>query len=106
MAGRRTDEPSSGDEAFLAWLESVPDARTRFEQATTELERHQQLVQRLSAVRATAAADFYDEGESLETIAQRLGVSRARVHQLVQEGRSRRPKPTTTRRRGRKEQDE
>jgi len=106
MAGRRTDEPSSGDEAFLAWLESVPDARTRFEQATTELERHQQLVQRLSAVRAAAAADFYDEGDSLETIAQRLGVSRARVHQLVQEGRSRRPKPTTTRRRSRKEQDE
>ncbi len=89
---------AKGDtEKFLAWLEGVPDPRERYRRATEELERHQQVVERLSAVRASAAADAYESGETVRALAEHLGVSPSRVHQLIQEakGRStREPKPT------------
>ena len=102
MAEKRAADPERSDEAFLEWLESLPDARSRYEQATTALERHQQAVQRLSGLRASAAAECYGEGESLQDVAQTLGVSRARVHQLVQEGRKQAAPGSSGRRQRRK----
>ena len=72
-------------EHFLAWLGGVEDPRERYRQATSELEKHQRAVEQLSAVRAAAAADAYDEGDSIRALAERLGVSPSRVHQLIQE---------------------
>jgi DNA-directed RNA polymerase specialized sigma subunit len=106
MGDRRTDR-RGGDEEFLAWLETLPDAHARYEHATAALEQHQQAVRRLSALRADAAAVFYEEGESLATIAKRLGVSRARVHQLVQEAQSRaKPARSPRRRSARKDKNQ
>lgn len=45
---------------------------------------------RLSAERSDAAAEAYDSGLSLRALADELGVSSSRVHQLVHEARSRR----------------
>jgi DNA-directed RNA polymerase specialized sigma24 family protein len=81
-------------EKFLAWLEGVPDPQERYRRATEELERHQQVVERLSSVRATAAADAYESGETVRALAERLGVSPSRVHQLIQDAKSRSTKET------------
>lgn len=75
-------------EKFLAWLDGVPDPRERYRRATEELERHQQAVVQLSGVRAAAAADAYEEGDSVRALAERLGVSPSRVHQLIQEAKA------------------
>jgi transposase-like protein len=40
-------------------------------------------------VRADAAAQAYDSGDSVRSLAQRLGVSPSRVHQLIKEARTR-----------------
>ena len=79
---------SKDTEAFLAWLDGVPDPRERYRRATEELERHQQAVEQLSRVRATAAADAYEEADSVRALAGRLGVSPSRVHQLIQEAKA------------------
>ena len=95
---RRRSRPCGGDgepttsrdtEAFVSWLGGVEDPRERYRQATEELEKHQRAVEQLSAVRAAAAADAYDEGDSVRALAERLGVSPSRVHQLIQEAGSR-----------------
>jgi hypothetical protein len=87
----RTEGPGSKDdsEAFLARLESIPDPQERYRRATAELEKHQQVVERLSSVRALAAADAYESGETVRTLAEQLGVSPSRVHQLIQESKAR-----------------
>jgi|SRR5450755_94865 DNA-directed RNA polymerase specialized sigma24 family protein len=82
-------EPVEQTEAFLAWLEAVPDPRERYWRATKELERHQQAVERLSGVRAMAASDAYASGETVRALAKELGVSPARVHQLLQDAKAR-----------------
>jgi len=104
MADRKEpkgDSPQArGDtEKFLAWLEGVPDPQERYRRATAELEHHQQVVERLSSVRASAAADAYEAGETVRALAEQLGVSPARVHQLISEAKSR-----STREAGRKRQ--
>jgi len=82
--------PAKGDtEKFLAWLEGVPDPQERYRRATEELEKHQQVVERLSSVRATAAAAAYESGETVRALAERLGVSPSRVHQLIKDAKSR-----------------
>lgn len=104
------EKPTSGrpsvkgdTEKFLAWLERVPDPQERYRRATEELERHQQVVERLSWVRANAAADAYESGETVRALAEQLGVSPSRVHQLISEAKSRSEKETGPRRRsGRK----
>jgi DNA-directed RNA polymerase specialized sigma24 family protein len=75
--------------AFLAWLDGVPDPRERYRRATEELEKHQQAVETLSSVRALAAADAYESGDSMRTLAEQLGVSPSRVHQLIHEAKAR-----------------
>jgi hypothetical protein len=72
------------NEAFLRWLQTVPDPVERYALATSELEKHQATVRRLSSLRAEALADA-SESESLSSVARRLGVSRQRAHQLVNE---------------------
>lgn len=103
-------EPTtSGDtEAFVSWLGGVEDPRERYRRATQELEKHQRAVEQLSAVRAAAAADAYDEGDSVRALAERLGVSPSRVHQLIQEAGSRPSKGSgqTRRRSGRQKGSE
>jgi hypothetical protein len=76
--------PSADTEAFLKWLEKVPDPVRRYSLATSELQKHQKTVQRLSSLRAEALADA-SEQDSLSALARRLGVSRQRAHQLVGE---------------------
>jgi DNA-directed RNA polymerase specialized sigma24 family protein len=87
---KKPESPAKGDtERFLAWLEGVPDPQERYRRATEELEKHQQVVERLSSVRASAAADAYESGETVRALAEQLGVSPSRVHQLIQEAKSR-----------------
>lgn len=88
-----------GTEAFLQWLEGVPDPRERYRRATEELERHQKAVELLSSVRAAAASDAYAAGGSVRAIAEQLGVSASRVHQLIQEAKARSAKETGQKRR-------
>ena len=84
-APRRPD-----NDAFLKWLESVPDPVERYALATSELEKYQETVRSLSSLRAEALADA-SKTESLSSVARRLGVSRQRAHQLVND-----PKRTGT----------
>jgi len=90
--------PRRDTEAFLQWLEKVPDPVQRYSLATSELQKHQETVQRLSSLRAEALADASEE-DSISALARRLGVSRQRAHQLVTETRSKRKKdkPAVTR---------
>jgi DNA-directed RNA polymerase specialized sigma24 family protein len=83
---RRTADDTG---AFVAMVEAIPDPQVRYQRATEELDRHQQAVERLSAVRADAAAAAYDSGGSVRVLAQRLGVSPSRVHQLIQDAKAR-----------------
>jgi DNA-directed RNA polymerase specialized sigma24 family protein len=83
--GSEARSPRDGDsEAFLEWLERVPDPRERYRRATEELERHQQAVERLSSLRADAAADAYASGETIRALAEEFDVSPARIHQIIQ----------------------
>jgi DNA-directed RNA polymerase specialized sigma24 family protein len=79
----RPDKDGNND-AFLEWLEQVPDPRERYRRATEELERHQQAMERLSSLRAAAVADAYDSGETIRSLAEEFNVSPARVHQIIQ----------------------
>jgi DNA-directed RNA polymerase specialized sigma24 family protein len=85
----QTSQSEDGADVFVASLERLPDPDERYRQATEELERHQQAIERLSSVRADAAAEAYDSGDSVRSLAQRLGVSPSRVHQLIKEARAR-----------------
>lgn len=73
---------------FLRVLNQIPDARERYEIATREMEKAQQQVQRLSSLRAHAVAEAYNEGIPVREVARQIGVSPARVHQLIQEART------------------
>ena len=86
-----SDPPESKEEteAFMKWLEGVPDPQERYRHATAELEKHQQVVERLSSVRATAASEAYESGDTVRALAEQLGVSPSRVHQLIQEAKAR-----------------
>jgi transposase-like protein len=106
--GRDEKPPAPGDnEAFLAWLETVPDPERRYSIATSRLEEYQEMVSRLSALRAGAVADASEE-DSVSSVARRFGVSRQRAYQLLQEAKSREPaapegkKRRTSRQKGRK----
>ena len=79
--------PPPDNEAFLAWLETVPDPEQRYTIATSTLEEYQGLVHRLSALRAGAVAAA-SEQDSVSSVARRFGVSRQRAHQLLAEARS------------------
>lgn len=82
------EAPKNDTDAFLAWLETVPDPVERYQAAREALEAHQEAVQRLSAVRASALADAAAE-DSVAGLARSLGVSRQRAHQLIREARNR-----------------
>ena len=104
MMERRKPEPplpatKDDTEKFLAWLEGVPDPQERYRRATEELEHHQHAVERLSSVRAAAAADSYESGKTVRALAEHLGVSPSRVHQLIQEAKGRSLKETRPKRR-------
>jgi DNA-directed RNA polymerase specialized sigma24 family protein len=92
MAKDTREGKSSGSsrdaDAFLDWLKGVPDPQERYRRATEELEKHQRAVEQLSSVRALAAADAYESGDSVRALAERLGVSPSRVHQLIQEAKA------------------
>jgi DNA-directed RNA polymerase specialized sigma24 family protein len=95
------DQPptDASTDSFVKWLEGVPDPRERYRRATEELEKHQQVVEQLSSVRAFAAADAYESGDTVRSLAEELGVSPSRVHQLIQEARARSTKETGQKRR-------
>ena len=97
-----SDQPSDtsrDSDTFLAWLSGVPDPQERYRRATEELEKHQRAVEQLSSVRASAAADAYESGDSVRALAQQLGVSPARVHQLIQEAKAKPEKEAGRKRR-------
>jgi DNA-directed RNA polymerase specialized sigma24 family protein len=86
------DKPPSTNKAtkaFLAWLSEIPDPQERYRRATAELERHQEAIVQISSVRAQAAAEAYESGESVRALAERLGLSPSRAHQLIQEANAR-----------------
>jgi transposase-like protein len=108
MAGEGEEhKPGRPDnEAFLAWLERVPDPEQRYSIATTTLGEFQDMVKRLSALRADAVAAASEE-DSVSSVARRFGVSRQRAYQLLSESRSKEttvpaspPKRRTRRQRG------
>src|SRR5580658_2695816 len=76
MAREREELPPApaDNEAFLAWLETVPDPERRYTIATSTLEEYQEMVSRLSALRAGAVADA-SEDDSVSSVARRFGVS-------------------------------
>ena len=78
-------------ESFLDWLEQLQDPRERYRRATQELERHRDAVERLSSLRAAAAADAYTTGNTIRSLAEEFEVSPARLHQLIQTAGERRP---------------
>jgi hypothetical protein len=92
-------EAKDDTDEFLEWLEGVPDPQERYRRATAELEKHQQVVERLSSVRANAASDAYESGDTVRALAEQLGVSPSRVHQLIQESKARTSKGAGAKRR-------
>jgi transposase-like protein len=75
------------NQTFLAWLESVPDPERRYKAATSAMTEYQDLVSRLSALRAGAVADA-SASQTVSSVARRFGVSRQRAHQLLKEAKS------------------
>jgi hypothetical protein len=87
--------PAADSAAFLAWLETVPDPERRYGIATSTLEEYQQMVNRLSALRAGAVAAAAKD-DSVTSVARRFGVSRQRAYQLLQDAKTREaPSPGT-----------
>jgi len=90
MAAREEQSPpkasSEGNGAFLAWLSEVPDPRLRYERATEELAKAQEMVQALSAIRSRTVAEVHQAGTSVRKISSDLRMSPARAHQLIQDG--------------------
>jgi DNA-directed RNA polymerase specialized sigma24 family protein len=80
--------------AFLDRLDEIPDPLKRYRRATDELEKHQQAVVQISSARSIAVADAYDAGSSVRALAERLGLSPPRVHQLIHEARDKTRSPT------------
>jgi hypothetical protein len=89
MSDKPGDEPAVGGNngAFLAWLETVPDPERRYSIATSALGEYQEVVNRLSELRAGAVAEASAKG-SVSSVARRFGVSRQRAHQLLQQARA------------------
>ncbi|HVC66677.1 MAG TPA: hypothetical protein VND44_03710, partial [Acidimicrobiales bacterium] len=80
----------SGDDGdVLAVLAATADPEERYVLATAELAAHVEAIERLSSIRADAVAAAYASGGSVRVLAQRLGVSPSRVHQLIQESKAR-----------------
>ena len=75
------------NEEFLRWLETVDDPAERFALASKVLAQQNEAGSRLAAIRAAAAAATY-EGSSYGQVATRLGISRSRAQQLVNEGKA------------------
>jgi hypothetical protein len=75
------------NEEFLRWLETVDDPAERFALASKVLAHQSEAGARLAAIRAAAAAATY-EGASYGQVAARLGISRSRAQQLVNEGKA------------------
>ncbi len=73
----------------LAELADTTDPEARYRLATDELAAHVQAIERLSSIRADAVASAYASSGSVRVLAQRLGVSSTRVHQLIQESKAR-----------------
>jgi hypothetical protein len=88
--GEASPTSRQDNEAFLAWLETVPDPVQRYSIATSSLEAHQEMVTRLSALRAGAVADASQE-DSVSAVAERFGMSRQRAYQLLNDARARGP---------------
>jgi hypothetical protein len=86
MTEQPEEEPPAGPDnhAFLAWLETVPDPERRYKFATSAITEYQEMVSRLSALRAGAVADA-TAGQPVSSVARRFGVSRQRAHQLLKE---------------------
>lgn len=95
VADKRAGRAAGDNAAFLAWLETVPDPDQRYNIATSALTEHQEMVTRLSAMRAGAVADA-SSAAPVSEVARRFGVSRQRAHQLLREAKSRaKPNKTT-----------
>jgi hypothetical protein len=84
-AGGGVGSGPEGSDEFLEWLKGVPDPRERYRRATAQLERHQKAVEELSSLRAKAAADVYDTAGTFRELANELGVSPTRAHQLIKD---------------------
>jgi hypothetical protein len=82
------EPPATPDnQAFLAWLETVADPERRYKFATSALTSYQEMVSRLSALRAGAVAEA-SVSQPVSSVARRFGVSRQRAHQLLKEAKS------------------
>jgi hypothetical protein len=95
---QKPDRPDN--EAFMAWLERVPDPEQRYSIATSTLGEFQDMVMRLSTVRAEAVAAASEEA-SISSVARRFGVSRQRAYQLLGESKGKEaaaPAPPSKRR--------
>lgn len=89
-AAAKAPAKRSGDDGdVLAALAATADPEERYVLATAELAAHVEAIERLSSIRADAVAAAYASGGSVRVLAQRLGVSPSRVHQLIQESKAR-----------------
>lgn len=68
------------------WWFNANDPNERYENATVRLADAQQVVTRLSDLRALAVSQMHINGLSYAQIGEKLGVSRSRAQQLVTRG--------------------
>ncbi len=87
---------SEANEAFIDWLSKVPDSRRRYEAATEELAKAQDLVRALSAIRSKTVAEEYEAGRSVRELSSELRMSPARAHQLIKEGKAQADQPAAS----------
>lgn len=74
--------------ALVAAVDLVLDPLERYHRASADQELHSAVVTRLSEIRASAVAELHRSGSSYAQIASTTGLTRARVQQLVEAGRS------------------
>lgn len=71
-------------DSLLAELRAIPEAQRRFEEAGVWEEYLTDLRGAVSQIRAAAVGEIYEtEQVSLADLADRIGTTRQRVHQLV-----------------------
>lgn len=93
------DDRLSADtvEVYVLPLRNLPDPLERFVRSGVAAAHHRAVADELFRLRALAALEMSEAGDSLATIARATGLSRARAQRLVEQGREARThtEPTT-----------
>ena len=83
---RRAEGEHRMPEVTPLWWRDIDDPLDRYERAVQEQAAAEEAVTRLSDLRARCLAELHYDGWSYAKIAEAVGISRARVQQLVERG--------------------